>query len=257
MLRKKPKPSEPDPWAWLEQPRMAPALHLVSDPEPDLDLEPETETETGSGASPEPPAQQGRWLVALPQTPDAADTAVARPLWNRGGYGVAGRVWAALAATVAVMIGVVALWADDARDNGDPVRATAVAPSATAAAAEGACTGLSGTLVTDRPADTTATVAGVIAAFEAAYYIDRSAEAAMRLLAPESRITADGLAAGIASIPIGSTHCVAITPISETTANVHVVQLGPDRQRVDYLQVINTRPGDGGGLLISNVQGQG
>ncbi|MEV5832839.1 hypothetical protein [Nocardia sp. NPDC052112] len=256
MFGKKPKPSEPDPWAWLEQPRMAPALHLVSDP--DLDLDPDLDSEAGVGveASPEPSAPRGRWLVALPQTSDAADTAEARPLWNRGGYRVPGRVWAALAATVAVMIGVVAVWADDARENGDPVRVTAVAPSATAAV-EGACTGLSGTLVTDRPADTTATVAGVIAAFEAAYYIDRSAQAAMRLLAPESGITAEGLAAGIASIPIGSTHCVAITPISETTANVHVVQLGPDRQRVDYLQVINTRRGDGGGLLISNVQGQG
>ncbi|WP_433195780.1 hypothetical protein ACQP1G_42355 [Nocardia sp. CA-107356] len=258
MFGKKPKPSEPDPWAWLEQPRLAPALHLVSDPDPNPDPGLDSEPETGAGveASPEPSAQQGRWLVALPQTRDAADTAVARPLWNRGGYRVPGRVWAALAATVAVMIGVVAVFADDARENGDPVRATAVAPSATSAA-EGACTGLSGTLVTDRPADTTTTVAGVIAAFEAAYYIDRSAEAAMRLLAPESGITTEALAAGIASIPIGSTHCVAITPISATTANVHVVQLGPDRQRVDYLQVINTRPGDGGGLLISNVQRQG
>lgn len=258
-FRNKPKPSEPDPWAWLEQPRLAPALHLVSDPDPDPGLDSEPETGAGVEASPEPSAQQGRWLVALPQTPDAADTAIARPPWNRGGYRVPGRMWAALAATVAVMIGVVVVWADDARNNGDPVRATAVAPSATATAtaAEGACTGLSGTLVTDRPADTTATVAGVIAAFEAAYYIDRSAETAMRLLAPESGINSERLAAGIASIPIGSTHCVAIIPISETTANVHVVQLGPDRQRVDYLQIINTRPGDGGGLLISNVQGQG
>ncbi|MFX0578835.1 hypothetical protein [Nocardia nepalensis] len=250
MFGKKPKPSEPDPWAWLEQPRMAPALHLVSDLDPDL------ESETGVEASPEPSAQQGRWLVALPQTPDTADTAVARPLRNRGGYRVPGRVWAALAATVAVVIGVVAVWGNDSRGPADPVHATAVPASATAAV-EGACTGLSGTLVTDRPADTSATVAGVIAAFEAAYYIDRSAEAAMRVLAPESGITAEGLAAGIASIPIGSTHCVAITPISETTANVHVVELHPDRQRVDYLQVINTRTGEGGGLLISNVQGQG
>lgn len=257
MFGKKPKPSEADPWAWLEQPRMAPALHLVSDPGPDSGPDSDSDSGTGVEASPEPSAQQGRWLVGLPQTRDAADTAVARPLRNRGGYRVPGRVWAALAATVAVMIAVVAVWADDARENGDRVRVTAVAPSATATAAAGACAGLSGTLVTDRPADTTATVAGVIAAFEAAYYIDRSAEAAMGLLAPESGITADGLAAGIASIPVGSTHCVAITPISETTANVHVAQVHPDRGRIDYLQLINTRPGEGGGLLISNVQEQG
>ncbi|WP_433759579.1 hypothetical protein [Nocardia sp. CA-135398] len=254
--RKKPKPSEADPWAWLKQPRMGPALHLVSDPDPDPDLDPDLDSETGVEASPQPSPQQGRWLVALPQTRDTADTAVARPLWNTGGYRVPGRVWATLAATVAVVIGVVAMWGNDSRNPTDPVRATTVSASATSAA-EGACTGLSGTVVTDRPADTTATVAGVIASFEAAYYAQRSAEAAMRLLAPESGITHDGLAAGIDSIPAGSTHCVAVTPISETTANVHVVELHPDRQRVDYLQVINTRPGEGGGLLISNVQGQG
>ncbi|MGY5228094.1 hypothetical protein [Nocardia asiatica] len=155
-----------------------------------------------------------------------------------------------------MLIGVVAVWASDTRDAGDPVRATAVPPSATSTA-EGACTGLAGAVVTDRRADTTATVAGVIAAFEAAYYIDRSAETAMALLAPESGITADGLAAGIASIPLGTTHCVAVTPISESTANVHVAELRPDRQRTDYLQLINTRPSEGGGLLISNVQRRG
>lgn len=249
MFGKKPKPSEADPWAWLEQPRMAPALHLVSDPDPDPDLDLDLEPETGSGSSPEPPPREGRWLVALPQTPDAADTAVAPARWDGAGHRVPGRVWAALAATAAVMIGVVAVWGNDSRDPADPVHATA--------AVEGACTGLSGTVVSDRPGDTTATVAGVIASFEAAYYIQRSVEAAMGLLAPESGIAAEGLAAGITSIPAGSTHCVAVTLISETTANVHVVELHPDRQRIDYLQLINTRPGEGGGLLISNVQDQG
>ncbi len=238
-------PGDDDPWAWIEQPLMGPSLHLV--PDPDLD------SETGVEAN--PAAREGRWLVALPQPPDPPDTAVGP--WGRGdaGHQVSWRVWAALAATVAVMIGVVAVWADDTHDAGDPLRATAVPPSVTSSA-EGACTGLSGTVVTDRPADTTATVAGVIAAFEAAYYIDRNAETAMRLLAPESGIAADGLAAGIASIPAGTTHCVAVTPISESTANVHVVELRPDRQRMDYLQLINTRPGESG-LLISNIQRQG
>ncbi|WP_040693753.1 hypothetical protein [Nocardia vinacea] len=194
--------------------------------------------------------------MALPQTPDEADTAVAPARWDGAGHRVPGRVWAALAATVAVVIGGVGVWGNDSRDPADPVHATAV-PATTTVVVEGACTGLSGTVVTDRPGDTTATVAGVIASFEAAYYAQRSAEAAMRVLAPESGITGDGLAAGIASIPAGTTHCVAVTPISETTANVHVVELHPDRQRVDYLQVINTRAGEGGGLLISNVQGQG
>uniref|UniRef100_UPI0024590A2C hypothetical protein n=1 Tax=Nocardia asiatica TaxID=209252 RepID=UPI0024590A2C len=210
------------------------------------------------GAEPgsRPSVRRDRWLVAVAQTPDAPDTGVGVLGWIDSRKRVSWRVWAALAASVAVLIGVVAVWASDTRDAGDPVRATAVPPSATSTA-EGACTGLAGAVVTDRRADTTATVAGVIAAFEAAYYIDRSAETAMALLAPESGITADGLAAGIASIPLGTTHCVAVTPISESTANVHVAELRPDRQRTDYLQLINTRPSEGGGLLISNVQRRG
>lgn len=247
-----------DAWAWLD-PRPAPTLRIVSNPAPDPDPGPglDSEPETGAGpeVGPEPP-REGRWLVALQQTGYRAHTPAPPARRDGGARRVPGRVWAALAATLPVAIGVVAVWSNDSRDTGDPVRATAVPASATSAVAA-ACTGLSGTVVTDRSADTTATVAGVIASFEAAYYIARSAEAAMGLLAPESGITQDGLAAGIASIPAGSTHCVAVTPISETTANVHVVELRPDRQRVDYLQVINTRPGQGGGLLISNVQGQG
>ncbi|MGY2116020.1 hypothetical protein ACW9HR_19120 [Nocardia gipuzkoensis] len=243
--RKKPEPGETDPWAWLDQPRTGPDLRLV----PGLDSE--TGDEPGSRLS----VRRDRWLVAVAQTPDPPDTGVGVLGRIDARERVSWRVWAALAASVAVLIGVVAVWASDTRDAGDGLSATAVPPSATSAA-EGACTGLSGTMVTDRRADTTATVAGVIAAFEAAYYIDRSAEAAMRLLAPESGIAADGLAAGIASIPLGTTHCVAVTPISESTANVHVVELRPDRQRMDYLQLINTRPGESG-LLISNVQRQG
>ncbi|WP_174190111.1 hypothetical protein [Nocardia barduliensis] len=239
-----------DPWAWLDQPRTGPDLRLVPSLDPGLDSE--TGAEPGSRLS----VRRDRWLVAVAQTPDAPDTGVGVLGWIDARKRVSWRVWAALAASVAVLIGVVAVWASDTRDAGDPVRATAVPPSATSTA-EGACTGLAGAVVTDRRADTTATVAGVIAAFEAAYYIDRNAETAMRLLAPESGITADGLAAGIASIPLGTIHCVAVTPISESTANVHVVELRPDRQRMDYLQLINTRPGESGGLLISNVQRQG
>ncbi|MET7769063.1 hypothetical protein [Nocardia sp. NPDC005366] len=232
-----------DPWAGLEQPHLASELYLVSTPE------------TGTGVSPEL-VSEGGWMVVLPQTPDAHDTDVGVVARADGGGRVSWRVWAGLVAAVAVLVGVVAVWGDTTGDTGDPVRATAIPPSATSVV-EGACTGLSGTVVTDRPGDTTTTVVGLIASFEAAYYLRRSAEAAMTLLAPEAGIDPVGLAAGIASIPVGTTHCVAVTPISETTANVHVVEVRPDRQRTDYLQLVNTRPGDGGGLLISNIQRQG
>ncbi|WP_439956857.1 hypothetical protein, partial [Nocardia miyunensis] len=134
---------------------------------------------------------------------------------------------------------------------------TAAATPVSTTQGAGACAGLSGTVVTDRAGDTT-TVPGVIASFEVAYYTQRSAAAAMRVLAPESGITTESLAAGIATIPVGTVFCLAVTPLSLNAANVHLVEVHPDHKRVDYLQVINVVSGSpGGGLLISHVQEQG
>ncbi|OXR40315.1 hypothetical protein B7C42_07576 [Nocardia cerradoensis] len=103
------------------------------------------------------------------------------------------------------------------------------------------------------------TIAGVIATFEFDYYVARDAEKAMALVSPDAGMTQQGLAEGIATIPLGATHCVAITPVTTNTANAHIAELHPDGRRVDYLQVINTvsAPAPGGGLLISHVQEQG
>ncbi|MFE2997386.1 hypothetical protein ACFXG4_20520 [Nocardia sp. NPDC059246] len=121
--------------------------------------------------------------------------------------------------------------------------------------AVGACQGLSGSTITDADGDPT-TLAGLIAAFEYAYYQRRSADAAMRLLAPESGIQRDPLATGLTSIPSGTRHCVAVTPLADTAADVHLVEVRPDGTRTDYLQVINTRRADTG-LLITNIQKRG
>ncbi|WP_143860569.1 hypothetical protein [Nocardia cerradoensis] len=153
---------------------------------------------------------------------------------------------------VLVLIGALVV-ADPGRHTAVPTR-TAALPTSSAAAASGACAGLTGATVTDRDGDTV-TVAGVIASFENAYYRLRNADAALRVVAPEAGLAVDALAAGIASIPAGSTYCVAIAPIGVGSANVHVVEQHPDRTRTDYLQVINIRP-DGPGLLITNIQKQ-
>ncbi|MBH0777694.1 hypothetical protein [Nocardia bovistercoris] len=253
--------------ARLDQPP-TPGPHAVPEPTPDIegDLDathdhpgPGLELETGAGPE---PGSRPRWLTPEPE--DSVPEPTAGGLWGgeEGGEGerrMSGRAraWAALIAVTAVVIGaVVAARADDTARQ--PPRGTAIPVSAasTTPPGEGACTGLSGTVVTDGPGDR-ATVAGVIAAFQAAYYLTRDPDAAMGLVAPEAGITRDGLAAGIASVPVGARHCVAVTPISASTANVHVVQLNPDGLRVDYLQLVNTRPGEGTALLISNVQSQG
>ncbi|MBF5000681.1 hypothetical protein IRT45_26435 [Nocardia sp. BSTN01] len=167
------------------------------------------------------------------------------------------RVWIVVGATVtvaAVLVLIGALVVADPGGHGLAPTRTAAPPTSNAATAGGACAGLTGTTVTDRDGDTR-TVAGVVASFENAYYRLRNADAALRVVAPEAGLAADALAAGIASIPAGSTYCVAITPIAGGSANVHVVEQHPDRTRTDYLQVINTRP-DGPGLVITNIQKQ-
>ncbi|MFF2085424.1 hypothetical protein ACFVVM_16745 [Nocardia sp. NPDC058176] len=246
-------PDDEEPWAWLDEPRGASPVQLIPDSGADpVDIGPDRELNPGA------PQRDDRWMDALPHTPDAADTDAARAWWFSVAHRLPGRAWAALAATIAILAGVAAISATntDTGGGGEQVVATAT-PSSTPPTPEDACTGLSGTVVTDRAGDP-ATVPGVIASFQAAYYLQRDAEAATRLLAPEAGIAVEGLAAGIASIPPGTTHCVAITPISETTANVHVAELRADRHRIDYLQLVNTRPGESGvPLLISNIQGQG
>lgn len=132
-----------------------------------------------------------------------------------------------------------------------PPTLTSVQPS-TARLRPEACAGLTGDIVTDSAGDP-GTVTGVIAAFEHAYYTVRDAEAALRLTAPEAGLDPHILAAGIASIPAGTRHCVAITTFADTAADVHLVEIRPDGQRRDYLQVINVGR-DGNRLLITNIQ---
>jgi len=166
------------------------------------------------------------------------------------------RVWviATVVMTIAGVATAAMLTTHHSHHSAAAAPARGTANSSAAPPVPAACTGLSGATVTDRagPIDT---VPGLIATFENDYYTARSADHAMRTLAADSGITAPSLAAGIAQIPAGSTHCVAINPITRDTAAVHLVELHPDHSRTDYLQLINTRRTPAG-LLISNIQKQ-
>lgn len=212
--------SSDDSWLWLDNPE-TPAPQPVTGPNrlSHTDL---TAGEPG-GSVPE-----ALW----------ADSSRARSKRTRPraivGLGLAGAVSAAL-----IGAGIADLAGDTTTEVAVPTM-TAARPSDTSRV-PATCTGLSGTTITSEAGDD-ASLTGVIAAFEHAYYVRRDPAAAMNVLAPATAITAEALAAGIASIPAGSTHCVAITPIAETTAEIHLVELHPDRSRVDYLQVINVAP---------------
>jgi hypothetical protein len=142
----------------------------------------------------------------------------------------------------------------------DRTKSTAMVTVSTAPATDSpdnpACAGLSGTVVTDRPGDSSTSISAVVASFEYAYYANRDAARAMTVVAPEAGLSLDGLAAGIATIPVGTRHCVAITPIADTAADVHLAEVHPDRTRVDYLQVIDVRR-TGADVQITNIQQRG
>ncbi|WP_067902632.1 hypothetical protein [Nocardia vaccinii] len=232
---------EDDQWAWLDTPPDPDQLSEVTDPGVDIDL------------VAEPTVPQENWDEVVPTDP-GPDASEPRAAWGRFARRVPVRGVAGLAAVLAVVVWVVvgAHAPHHPSGGGTGTKTASMSASATA----GVCAGLSGTVVTEHGGDP-ATVPGVIATFEDAYYTQRNAEAAMRVVAPESGITQQALAAGIATIPAGTRHCVAITPVTLNTANVHLVEVHPDHKRVDYLQVINTISGPSGGLLISHVQEQG
>ncbi|MBF6063475.1 hypothetical protein IU500_18490 [Nocardia terpenica] len=222
-------------WGWLDATATPPILLHASTGAPAQDPSPDDAWNWLTTAAPEPPT-------------DTGDAPRNSRLPRRG--------WIALSAALAVTATMVTVGALMVHPGGQPVvpSVTAAPPTLSAVpAVAAACAGLSGT-VTDG-AGSTDTPAGVIAAFEYAYYTRRSADAAMAVLAPEAGIQAQALAAGIASIPAGSTHCVAVTPLAEGAESVHLVEVHPDRTRVDYLQTINTRT-DNGRVLITNIQKQ-
>ncbi|MBF6100569.1 hypothetical protein IU510_21150 [Nocardia cyriacigeorgica] len=234
-------------------------------------MRPDTPIDTGHGADwlhPEPTAPQPvpsaptevrcqrgdhwQWLDDEPaaHVPPAVDNRL-RARGHR-------TMWIALAATLIVAAAVTGAGIRaviDVPETAAVIPTLTAAPVATAELGE-ACTGLTGTSVTDVAGDTRS-LPGVIAAFEHAYYRHRDAAAALGLVAPEAGLTTDALAAGIASIPAGTTHCVAITPIAENAAEVHLAELHPDGSRVDYLQLINTRTTAHGEVLITNIQKRG
>lgn len=118
-----------------------------------------------------------------------------------------------------------------------------------------ACTGLKAATVTDGAGDTT-TVAGVIAKFQHAYYVQRNVDAALALVGPQSGVTREGLTPAITALPGDVTHCVGIDVIAENTAEVHVVELRADGARTDYLQLVNVATAPSG-LVIANIQKRG
>lgn len=83
--------------------------------------------------------------------------------------------------------------------------------------------------------------AGVIAAFEHAYYVTRSATAVRALTTPDTSLpSAEKIQAGIDTVPTGTTHCVRITPISAGIYSVALTEMRPGQPPARFPQTITT-----------------
>ncbi|NKV32781.1 hypothetical protein GS921_24330 [Rhodococcus hoagii] len=84
-------------------------------------------------------------------------------------------------------------------------------------------------------------VAGVILAFQHAYYVERDAKKMEPLLAKDSNIRdLDALQKGIDSVERGTTHCLRITPEGDKAALTEVTEVAPDGAETVFEQRVTT-----------------
>ncbi|MFJ6262843.1 hypothetical protein [Rhodococcus erythropolis] len=88
--------------------------------------------------------------------------------------------------------------------------------------------------------------AGVITAFEHAYYVTRSGTAVRALTTPDTSLPAkEKIQAGIDTVPTGTTHCVRITPISAGIYSVALTEMRPGQPPAQFPQTIIAKELDG------------
>ncbi|MDZ7884249.1 MAG: hypothetical protein U5N53_15725 [Mycobacterium sp.] len=91
---------------------------------------------------------------------------------------------------------------------------------------------------------------GVIAAFEHAYYVQRSGAAAHALVSPNAPASAPftveaNLDAGIATVPADITYCLDIDPMRTGSYTLTLTESGPNGPGTQYRQRITTDQVDG------------
>lgn len=88
--------------------------------------------------------------------------------------------------------------------------------------------------------------AGVIAAFEHAYYVTRSGTAVRALTTPDTSLPAqEKIQAGIDTVPSGTTYCVRSTPIAAGIYSVALTEMRPGQPPAQFPQTITAKELDG------------
>lgn len=100
----------------------------------------------------------------------------------------------------------------------------------------------------------TDSVAGVVLAFEHAYYVERDAEQVAPLLSEDTKLTnLDALQEGIDSVERGTTHCVHVAAAEDGVAEVELTETAPDGAETVYQQHVTTTR-EGGEVRIVSIE---
>lgn len=87
---------------------------------------------------------------------------------------------------------------------------------------------------------------GAIEAFEYAYYVSRSGQAARALASPTSTVQpADALQTYIDAVPVGTTYCLRTEPITETVFLVNLSEMRPGEPAASSVMTVSTVQIDG------------
>ena len=133
-----------------------------------------------------------------------------------------------------------------------PTTATTAPQSGEAVVAESECeSSESATTVTGNGKGDRESAAGVVLAFQHAYYVARDADAIKPLLAKDSPITnLDALQEGIDSVARGTTHCLHIERDGDD-AVVELTETAPDGSETPYYQRVTTTRENGEVRIVS------
>lgn len=131
----------------------------------------------------------------------------------------------------------------------------ATTPTGQASAFECSESKSSGTVTGSGEGDTES-VAGVVLAFEHAYYDERDAEEALSLTSDDSAlVNEEALQKGIDSVPSDTEHCVSITADGDT-ARVELTEARPSAAPETFVQTITTSR-DGDRVEIVDITAEG
>lgn len=228
------------------------ALSVVHNHDPDPV---DTESSDWFDAIPSPPlAVEGEQPATAPAHPSRGRRSARSPRLGRTGHVLVYAVVTILALGVAAAV-VISSVLPDGNDTAMSLPPSSTAPSTTPGPDTEWCSRLAaGTVISEGSTDHGE---AAIAGFEAGYYIARDAARARTNVAPDARVgSVQDLAAGINTVPTGTTHCVIAKQVAPGIFAVDIFARHPDGVLDHHPQTITTvdAPQAPHGALITSIE---